>query len=151
MNDFIIRYAGRILFPWLLLLSLVVLYRGHNLPGGGFIGGLLAAGAFILLGVGRDMSAAKSRLRVRPVVLMGSGLAVAVLSGVAGILQGEAFMTGQWLPEFELPLLGKVHWGTPLLFDVGVYLSVIGFALHTTFSLFRLGQTNERRIAEWKD
>lgn len=143
MNNFILAQAARILFPTLVVLSLVVLYRGHNLPGGGFIGGLLAAIAFIVVGIGHTMTHAQRVLRVDPVVLMAWGLATAVISGVPGVLLGQPFMTGQWLPGFTLPLLGKVHLGTPLVFDVGVYLVVVGFTLHTTFSLAELGHIEE--------
>lgn len=141
MKYFILGQASRLLFPVLLVLSLIVLYRGHNLPGGGFIGGLLAASAFILVGLGVSMDRAKELLRVEPVMLMGIGLAIAVASGLPGMFEGAAFMTGVWLPGFSLPLIGKVHLGTPLVFDVGVYLVVIGFVLHTTFSLAELAYT----------
>ena len=138
MKYFILGQASRLLFPALLLLSLIVLYRGHNLPGGGFIGGLLAATAFILVGLGDSMERAKTMLRIEPVKLMALGLVVALLSGLPGMLRGASFMTGEWLPGFSLPLIGKVHLGTPLIFDIGVYMVVIGFALHTTFSLAQL-------------
>lgn len=143
MKHFILIQASRILFPTLLVLSLIVLYRGHNLPGGGFIGGLMAATAFILIGISKSMEEAKSSLRLDPVVLMAGGLAIALLSGLPGMFTGAPFMTGQWLPGFSLPLLGKVHLGTPLVFDIGVYLVVIGFTLHTTFSLAQLGHVEE--------
>ncbi|PXA04748.1 Na(+)/H(+) antiporter subunit B [Coraliomargarita sinensis] len=143
MRYFILAQAARILFPSLLVLSLIVLYRGHNLPGGGFIGGLMAATAFILVGISESMDRAKRLLRIEPFVLMAWGLATAAGSGLPGLFTGSAFMTGQWLPGFSLPLIGKVHLGTPLVFDVGVYLVVIGFALHTTFSLAQLCHTEE--------
>lgn len=143
MKFFILGQASRLFFPILIVLSLVVLYRGHNLPGGGFIGGLMAAAAFILIGVSESMERARAALRVDPVSLMAWGLATALLSGFPAFLSGQAFMTGAWLPGFSLPLLGKVHLGTPLVFDVGVYLVVIGFVLHTTFSLAEMGHTEE--------
>ncbi|HBR94452.1 MnhB domain-containing protein [Coraliomargarita sp. SDUM461003] len=141
MKYFILNQASRLLFPALLILSLIVLYRGHNLPGGGFIGGLLAATAFILVGLGDSMERAKELLRIEPVKLMALGLLVAVVSGMPSLLRGAPFMTSEWLPGFALPLIGKVHLGTPLVFDVGVYMVVIGFALHTTFSLSELAYT----------
>lgn len=138
MSNFVLSRTARMLFPLLLVLSWWVLYRGHNLPGGGFIGGLVAASAFILYALGETTDEARRRLRVDPATLMAIGLLVALLSALLGLLAGEPFMTGLWLPGFSLPLLGKVHLGTPLLFDVGVYFAVIGFALHTTFSLAEL-------------
>ncbi|MFP4351816.1 MAG: MnhB domain-containing protein [Puniceicoccaceae bacterium] len=143
MNSFILSQAGKLLFPALLVLSLIELYRGHNLPGGGFIGGLMASIAFILLGLGVSMQEAARRLRVRPVTLLYVGLGIAVLSGIPGFFVGKAFMDGLWLPEFHLPLLGVVHLGTPLLFDAGVYLAVIGFSLETVFSLAVLAEPDE--------
>lgn len=140
MNSFILSATGRMLFPWLIVLSLIVLYRGHNLPGGGFIGGLLGAAAFILFALGESIEAARQRLRIDPVRLMAVGLAIAFLSALPGMFMGGEFFTGEWLPGFSLPLLGKVHLGTPLVFDVGVYLTVIGFVLHTTFSLAEVAE-----------
>lgn len=135
MKGFVLAHTGRLLFPWLLLLSLILLYRGHNLPGGGFIGGLLGATAFIFLGLGENMEDAQRKLRVSPVTLIGLGLVTALFSGLPQLFLGDGLLTGKWLPDFYLPVLGKVHLGTPLLFDVGVYLAVVGFVLHTTFSL----------------
>lgn len=141
-----VNQASRLLFPALIVLSLIVFYRGHNLPGGGFIGGLLAASAFILLGLGASMEQARRALRVDPVALMALGLLIALVSGLFGLLQGDPFMTGVWLPTFYLPLLGAVHLGTPLLFDLGVFMTVIGFTLHTTFSLAALGHEDEEEL-----
>lgn len=143
MNSFILSQAAKLLFPALLILSVIELYRGHNLPGGGFIGGLLAAGAFILLGLGSTMDEAVRKLRVRPGTLLIVGLGIAAISGLLGIFAGKGFMVGLWLPEFHLPLLGAVHLGTPLLFDVGVYFAVIGFSLETVFSLAVLADPEE--------
>ncbi|MGD9419922.1 MAG: MnhB domain-containing protein [Verrucomicrobiota bacterium JB025] len=128
MNSLLLRIAARYLSWPLLVVSLWLLYRGHNLPGGGFIGGLLAASAFMLYelsGYGRPQ---RGFFSISPFFFMPVGLGVAVLSALPGLL-GGAFMKGLWLPGFELPLLGKVHLGTPLLFDIGVYLTVIGFIL----------------------
>lgn len=144
MKYFILGFAGRLLFPCLILLSLIVLYRGHNLPGGGFIGGLMAATAYILIGIGSTMTEAKAKLHVDPVFLLAIGLAIAIVSGLPGMLGGGDFLTGAWLPTFSLPLLGKIHLGTPLVFDVGVYLTVIGFTLHTTFCLAELAQPENK-------
>lgn len=148
MRYFILGIAGRLLFPCLIVLSLIVLYRGHNLPGGGFIGGLMAATAYILVGVGSTMQQAKAKLRVDPVHLLAVGLAVAIFSGLPGIVGGGEFLTGVWLPTFSLPLLGKMHLGTPLVFDIGVYFVVIGFTLHTTFCLAELAQPETEETSD---
>lgn len=149
MKWFVLSQAGRTLFPWLFLLSLIVLYRGHNLPGGGFIGGLLGAAAFILLGLGDGMAAARRRLRMDPVTVLGIGLGVVLLSGLPGLFgEKKSYFVDQWLPDFTLPLLGEMHIGTPLVFDLGVYIVVIGFILHSVFSLDFLAQTDARNKLE---
>lgn len=135
MNSILLRSAARLLLPILVVLSLVVLYRGHNLPGGGFIGGLLAAAGFALISLGEGAAAGRRALRISPVALMATGLLVALGSGCFALLAGEPLLTGMWLPTFSLPLLGTVHLGTPLLFDVGVYLTVIGFVLAAVFTV----------------
>jgi multisubunit Na+/H+ antiporter MnhB subunit len=133
-DSLIFRTTARALLPILVALSLVVLYRGHNQPGGGFIGGLLAAIAVILMSLAFSSGTARMSMRIAPGTLIGVGLAVVLASGLLGLF-GQTFLTGLWLPSFELPLLGKVHLGTPVLFDIGVYLAVIGFVTQTTFSL----------------
>lgn len=127
--------AARFLLPVFLLLALIALYRGHNLPGGGFIGGLLASCGFLLVLLAEGCRQARRLLRVSPLQLAASGLVVATGSGLLSVLPSLPFATGLWLPSFTLPGLGAVHLGTPLLFDLGVFLTVIGFTLQTAFSL----------------
>lgn len=148
MKQFVVNQASRLLFPALIVIALIVFYRGHNLPGGGFIGGLLAASAFILLGLGDSMEQARRALRVDPVTLMALGLLIALVSGLFGLAGGDPYMTGVWLPTFYVPLLGAVHLGTPLLFDLGVFMTVIGFTLQTTFSLAALGLADEEELED---
>ena len=104
MNSILLTTATRYVGPLLLLLSLILLYRGHNLPGGGFIGGLMAASSVILLAYARGWAETEKSLPIDPLVLMASGLVLAMLSGLPGILSGGAFMEGLWLPFFESPL-----------------------------------------------
>lgn len=133
MRSLILTTAIRYLLPLLLLFSLFVLLRGHNEPGGGFIGGLVAAAAFALYAIAFNVAEARRLLRIRPLTLIGIGLLTAVFSGLlAPLFSGEAFMTGLWSAR-EFPAIGKL--GTPLLFDVGVYLTVIGVTLLIIFSL----------------
>ncbi|RME68042.1 MAG: Na(+)/H(+) antiporter subunit B [Verrucomicrobia bacterium] len=134
-GSFILEGAARLLLPWLVALSLVTFYRGHHLPGGGFIGGLLAASGFALIALGAGEGAARRALRVDPVGLMTCGLTVALVAALAGLFRGGGLLAGLWLPVWSLPLIGDVHLGTPMLFDFGVYLTVAGFALQVIFSL----------------
>lgn len=129
MKSSLLLIASKFLSWPFFLLSIWILYRGHNLPGGGFIGGLVGASGFLfydLSGYGRPV---RGLFSWSPFVFLTSGLGVAVISALPGLFGGAGFMKGFWLPTVELPVLGAVHLGTPMLFDVGVYLTVIGFIL----------------------
>ena len=104
--------------------SLLLLWRGHNLPGGGFIGGLVAACGLILLVLTYGHGQIRRVLPVAPAQLIGIGLGCAAGAGMLGLIAGSAFLTGLWTFPGGLPL------GTPLLFDIGVFLTVFGSALH---------------------
>jgi multicomponent Na+:H+ antiporter subunit B len=116
----------------MLLFSVFLLVRGHNEPGGGFVGGLTAATAFALVLLSEGLPAARRLLRAGPLTFVAAGLAVALASGLPALLRGEPYMTGVWL-GVKLPVVGKV--GTPVLFDVGVYLVVLGIVLAILFAL----------------
>lgn len=134
MHSLILRTAGHFLLPLLLLFSLFLLFRGHNEPGGGFIAGLVAGAAFVLYLFSMDIAAARRVLWIDPRSLMGGGMTLAVLSGVPGIFRGQAFFTAQWW-ELAVPGLGKTKLSTVLLFDIGVYLVVIGAVLTIMLTL----------------
>jgi multicomponent Na+:H+ antiporter subunit B len=131
-QSFILSTATRYLLPLLLLFSFFLLLRGHNEPGGGFEGGLVAAAAFALYAIAFDAKAARSILKIDPRVLIGAGVLAAAFSGLLSLLVGQPFLTALWLKQ-PLPVLGKV--GTTLLFDVGVYLLVLGATLMIIFAL----------------
>jgi multicomponent Na+:H+ antiporter subunit B len=128
----ILRSGARFLVPLMLLFSVFVLVRGHNEPGGGFVGGLVAATAFALVLLSEGLAEARRLLRVDPLALVAAGLLVALASGVPPLLRGGPYMTGLWL-KVPLPVVGKV--GSPVIFDVGVYLVVLGIVLAILFAL----------------
>jgi multicomponent Na+:H+ antiporter subunit A len=128
VNSPIFRTAARLLMPLLLLFSVFLLLRGHNEPGGGFVGGLVAAAAFALYAIAFGVQRARQALLVSPLTLLGAGLLTALLGGVPAVLRGEPFLTALWAP-------GPVPLGTPALFDVGVFLVVTGVVLMMIFSL----------------
>ncbi|MFC5051779.1 MnhB domain-containing protein [Rubritalea spongiae] len=135
MDSIILKTATRYLYPVLIGLSLVVLYRGHNLPGGGFIGGLIAASAVMLRALaGGWEGIGEGRFR-NPITLMQVGLILACASAFVGLFVTHTFMEALWAPTWYVPVLGKVKLGTPILFDIGVYLTVLGFAVLCAKSL----------------
>ncbi len=133
MNSVILKTATRLLFPLLLVFSIFLFFRGHNEPGGGFIGGLVGASAFVLFAIAFGTEITRKLLRIDPRVLIGWGLFFALVSGIMSMIAGDAFFTGQW--AFPEVFGNELHLGTPLIFDIGVYLVVVGFTLAVIFAL----------------
>ena len=125
MNSLILRTSTRLLLTLLLLFAGFLLLRGHNVPGGGFVGGLVAAAAFALYLIAEGPAAARRALHLDPRTLIAGGLLIAAGSGAVSLLVGQPFLTGQW-GELPLPGLPPLALGTPLLFDTGVFLVVLG-------------------------
>ena len=133
MTSSILQTAARLLMPLLLLFAIFLMLRGHNQPGGGFVGGLVVAASFVLYSIAFGVDAARRALLVRTSTLLGIGLLVALVSGLPGVVLGRPFMTSVWTTvalastEFDI--------GTPLVFDIGVFLAVIGVVLTIVFTL----------------
>jgi multicomponent Na+:H+ antiporter subunit B len=109
------------------MFSIFLLLRGHNEPGGGFIGGLVAAAAFVLFGLADNERSARQALNFDTRTFIAAGLLLAGASALLPALLGRPFLTGLWAKR---SLFGsEVELGTPIFFDLGVYLAVIGVAL----------------------
>lgn len=133
MTSIILKTATRVLMPLLLLFAVFLLLRGHNQPGGGFVGGLVVASSFVLYSIAFGVEASRRALLVRPATLLGAGLLVALTSGLAAVISGRPFMTARWTEVRLGPATVAV--GTPLVFDVGVFLAVVGVVLTIVFTL----------------
>jgi multicomponent Na+:H+ antiporter subunit B len=125
VNSLILRTTERVLAPLLILFSIFVLLRGHQEPGGGFAGGLLAAAAFSLKPLRNEVPDARKSLRVEPHFLIGLGLLMALSSGLVSMFAGQPFLTG----------ISAGALSTVLFFDIGVYLTVMGVVLMIIFNL----------------
>ncbi|PKM31802.1 MAG: NADH-quinone oxidoreductase subunit I [Gammaproteobacteria bacterium HGW-Gammaproteobacteria-11] len=132
-DSILLRQGMRPLATVLLVTSLAVLWRGHNLPGGGFIGGLVAATGFTLLVVTFGRGIQRGLAYVSPPTLIGLGLACATGAGFFGLVADGQYMTGHWVTVADIKL------GTPLLFDLGVFLTVFGSVMHMMRNL--IGRT----------
>jgi multicomponent Na+:H+ antiporter subunit B len=132
MRHLTFRTAASFLLPLLLLFSIFILLRGHYLPGGGFVGGIIASIAFVLHAFAFGLRSTRKLLRVHPMRLMPAGLALAVFAAMLPFFQGLPIMTGLWLNE-PIPVLGMA--GSALLFDLGVYITVQGVALTIIFTI----------------
>jgi multicomponent K+:H+ antiporter subunit A len=113
------------LFPVIFMLAIYLLIRGHDLPGGGFAGGITMSIAIVLQYMAGGTRLAEARLRVRPLRWIGIGLLIAVLTGLGALLFGYPFLSSSFR-YLELPLFGAVPLATALLFDLGVFALVVG-------------------------
>jgi multicomponent Na+:H+ antiporter subunit B len=139
MFSLILRTAAKVLTPLMLLFSVFLLLRGHDESGGGFIGGLVIAGAFALYAVAYGTAQTREALRVDPRDLITAGLAFAVFAGLLPFFFGNQFLAGEWLMwdvgdgvEFKV--------GSSLIFDIGVYLIVAGMTLTVIFAIEERGK-----------
>jgi multisubunit Na+/H+ antiporter MnhB subunit len=124
VNSIVFATSALILQPLILLFSLFLLFRGHNAPGGGFVGGLVAAEAVALAVLAFPGSARQALRGVHPRAIIATGLAIAFASGTFGLVSGRPFLAPLW-SKVSAPSVGNL--GTPLLFDGGI--AVIGVVL----------------------
>lgn len=118
-----------------LLFSIFLLFAGHNAPGGGFVGGLVAGAALVLQYVAGGSEAVRRTVRVAPQQLLAAGLILAIATGALPWLTGGEFLESTKL-MVEAPVLGTIKTTTALPFDIGVYLVVLGLV---AFVLTTLG------------
>ncbi|MFP4094373.1 MAG: MnhB domain-containing protein [Cyclobacteriaceae bacterium] len=131
MRSLLLTTAIRLLVPVFMLFSFYMFFRGHNQPGGGFIAALVMAIGFLfhMLTWGKEKTRQLYGISTRR--LTGLGLIAILASVCPQLLQGDPLLKAYWL---EIPLIGKM--GTPILFDAGVYLVVVGVVMMIAFSLF---------------
>lgn len=132
MKTVILSTTIKLLMPLFFLFSVFLLFRGHNLPGGGFIGGLMAAIGLFLHSMVFGVNITVKKYKLNPVRIIATGLLIALIAVIVPMFMDLPLFTGVW-GTFQLPLIGKL--GTPMLFDIGVYLLVIGIILNITFVL----------------
>jgi multicomponent K+:H+ antiporter subunit A len=113
------------MFAAIVVFSLYLLFRGHDLPGGGFAGGIVFAIGLILQYMAGGTRWIESRLELQPVLLMGLGIGLATITGAGAWLFGHAFLTSH-VAHLTLPFIGELHLPSAFLFDIGVFLLVIG-------------------------
>ena len=147
-QSYIFKTVVRLLFFLVNVLALYLLLRGHNLPGGGFIAGLASAIALVLLSLAIGLGELHRMMRFDPMRMAAAGLAVAALTGAAPLLFGRPFLEHFAAHWTGLPLLGERHLGTALVFDIGVFLVVVGSACKVIFVLGKSAQRLRALVAE---
>ena len=139
-DSYIFKTVVRFAFFLINILAVYLLLRGHNLPGGGFIGGLAAAISLILLHLALGIQELRRVIRADPVRIGAAGLLLAALTSAGPLLFGRPFLEHFHVHLPAVPLLGEVHFGTPLVFDIGVFLVVVGV---TSKIIFVLAQSTQ--------
>jgi len=125
MSSLILKTATRLLVGLILTFSVYLLMRGHNAPGGGFAAALVAGTGFALFAIAEGPAVVRRALRIAPPKIAISGLGLSLASGLAALVIGRPFLTGIWWirGSSQVPALAI---GTPLFFDMGVFLAVLG-------------------------
>ncbi|ASY55680.1 MULTISPECIES: Na(+)/H(+) antiporter subunit B [Sinorhizobium] len=137
MKSVIFRTLAPVLTSLMMLFSIFVLLRGHNEPGGGFIGGLIAVSALAIYGMAHGVETVRRAIFFHPMAIAGAGLLAATSAGLIAIFAGVPFMTGLWIYPAVFGL--EVPLSTVLLFDSGVYLVVVGAISSIALSLEERG------------
>jgi len=134
LNPVLLSVAARILLPFALLVSVYIFLRGHNLPGGGFIAGLVTSVALVMQYMAGGLVATSSKLRIEFPKMIGSGVLIAGLTGLGSFVFRSAFLTSTF-GHPSLPLIGEVPLASAAAFDLGVFLTVVGATLLTISAL----------------
>ncbi|MCW4628731.1 MULTISPECIES: monovalent cation/H+ antiporter subunit A [Marinomonas] len=148
-HPILLTVISQSLLPLALLVSAYIFLRGHNMPGGGFIAGLITSVAIIQQYIAHGVEWIKTRIKLDYQIMIGSGIGIATLSGLGSWIFGHTFLSS-WFDYFYLPVIGKFELASAMIFDLGVFLTVVGA---TMLILANLGQltTSERPIQKEHD
>jgi multicomponent Na+:H+ antiporter subunit B len=128
VNDLILQTVTKVVAFIIIIFSIYLFWTGHYTPGGGFVGGLMASSAFVLLLLAFDVKTVKNVIPFDYKMIVATGLLIAVLTGLGSFVFGVPFLTHTF-GHPHLPGLGEVSLATASLFDLGVYLVVVGVTM----------------------
>ncbi|GAB4241630.1 MAG: hypothetical protein OHK005_04860 [Candidatus Methylacidiphilales bacterium] len=135
-DSFMLRPAALVLLFIVNVFAIYLLLRGHNLPGGGFIGGLASAMALLLYGLSVGFEKAEAQLGFGPIMMASLGLGLAVVTSMGPMLFGQSYFEHS-MAHLDLPFFGELHAGTTLIFDIGVFMVVVGITVKIIFVMAR--------------
>lgn len=141
LRNIILEKIVSLFMKVMFIFSIYLLLRGHNNPGGGFIAGIIASTGFIFYAIIYGTESLQKVIKVKPQTIMGIGLIFVFIAAVLPTLFTTEMLTGLWI-KAEIPVLGTLHAGTPLIFDTGVYGVVIGVILTIVISIMEILKWN---------
>lgn len=127
-NDVIMQFTAKIVFFMIFFYAVHIFFAGHYTPGGGFVGGLITASAIVLLIIAFDLKTVQTILPINYIYMVATGLILALGTASFSMFTGKPFFT-HFFNYFNLPILGKTSLHTAALFDLGVYLVVVGVTM----------------------
>lgn len=149
-HPMIMSTLSRVLFPLMLMFAVFIFMRGHNLPGGGFIAGLIASIAITVQYLANGISWTQARLKANMHMMIGFGLLIATLAGIGSMFVGYPFLTST-VGHFDLPIVGNIHVASAIAFDLGVFLVVVGVTLMILVGIGKLGAVAESKSLDNKE
>lgn len=129
MSSLLLRTAVKLIFPLVLIFAAFIAIKGHNEPGGGFIGGLMGAVAFLLYRMTHGRGALLRLLPFHPRMLVFIGLLIALITAVVPMFFGSPFLTTTVIDEMPIGFGQSIHFASAVFFDAGVLLVVIGVSV----------------------
>ena len=144
-HPFLLVVASRVMFPLALVVGVYIFLRGHNQPGGGFIAGLIVAISLLMQAIASGYRWTARRSRVNAHVLLGCGVLIAAATGAASFVFGRPFLTSSF-GYFHIPLVGEVELATAAVFDLGVFLTVVGAVILVIAQIARVEARAERML-----
>jgi multicomponent K+:H+ antiporter subunit A len=141
------QIISQALLPLALMVSFYIFLRGHNLPGGGFIAGLITSIAIVQQYIAHGYNWLKERININYLTLISSGLLIAFITGIGGFIWQQPFLKG-WHDYFHIPLIGDIELASAMAFDLGVYLTVVGACMMILANLGGLTTSNRLRVKE---
>ena len=141
MRNIILEKISKLYLIVMVVFSIFILLRGHNNPGGGFIGGIITSTGFIFYGIINGSAKIKALLKISTIELMGAGLLMGIVALIIPVFSGKEPFTGVWI-HFDSFTGNTIHLGTPLLFDTGIYLVVTGVFISIIISVIDVVKWN---------
>jgi len=129
VSSILVRTAIKLIFPLVLIFAAYTALKGHNEPGGGFIGGLMAAVAFLLFRMANGRKALVKLMPFHPRNLVALGLGIALATAIAPLFFGKPILTSLVIDELSIGLGQKIHFASAVFFDTGVLMVVVGVSV----------------------